>query len=77
MYYQLDEVDSVNDLGYEIWLKTTVGFLDHMNEKVNKAYSILGIIKRNFIYLNKDSFVLLYKAIVRPHLEYTNSVWWP
>ena len=37
-----------------------------MNEKVNKAYSILGTIKRNFIYLYKEPFVLLYKATVRP-----------
>jgi len=49
--------------------------MDHINEKVNKAYSILSIIKRNFIYLDTNSFVLLYKAIVRPHSEYANSVW--
>jgi len=48
-----------------------------MNEKVNKAYSTLGIIKRNFIYLDKHSFVLWYKAMVRLHLEYANSVWFP
>ena len=51
--------------------------MDHINEKVNKAYSILSIIKRNFIYLDTNSFVLLYKAMVRPHLKYTNSVWCP
>jgi len=63
-----------------IWesdLDSKLAFLDHMNEKVSKAYSILGVIKRNFIYLGKDSFVLLYKAMVRPHLEYANSVWCP
>jgi len=49
-----------------------VVFMDHINEKVNKAYSILSIIKRNFIYLDTNSFVLLYKAIVRPHSEYAN-----
>jgi len=48
-----------------------------MNEKINKAYSILGVIKRNFIYVDKNSFILLYKAMVRPHLEYANSVWCP
>jgi len=50
-----------------------------MNEKVNKVYSMLGrpTIKRNCIYLDKHSVVLLYKAMVKPHLEYANSVWFP
>ena len=46
-------------------------------KKINKAYSILGVIKRNFIYVDKNTFILLYKAMVRPHLEYANSVWCP
>ena len=27
--------------------------------------------------MDKDTFILLYKAMVRPHLEYANSVWCP
>ena len=38
-------------------------------EKVNKAYSIVGIIKRNFIYLDTDFFFLFYKVMVRSHLN--------
>ena len=38
---------------------------------------ILGIIKRNFIYLDEDAFVMLYKSLVRSNLEYTNLVWNP
>jgi len=75
MRYQLAKVDSIIDLGVRFDSKLT--FLDHMIEKVNKAYSILGIIKRNFIYLDTNSFVLLYKSMVRPHLKYANSVWCP
>ena len=45
--------------------------------KVNKAYSTLDIIKRNFQHVDKDAFVLLYKALVRSHLEYANTVWSP
>jgi len=64
-----------NDLGVRFDSKQA--FSDHINDKVNKAYSILGVIKRNFIYLDKDSFVSLYKAIVRrwPHTEDENLVW--
>ena len=35
---------------------------------------MIGIIKRTFSYLDKDIFCKLYKAMVRPHLEYTNAV---
>jgi len=27
------------------------------------------------VYFDKNTFILLYKAMVRPHLEYANSVW--
>ena len=36
-----------------------------------------GIINRNFIYLTPDSFVTLYKTLIRAHLEYAVSVWNP
>ena len=36
-------------------------FRDYISEKkINKAYSVLGIIKRNFIYMDEHTFVLLY-----------------
>ena len=38
---------------------------------------MLGIIKRNFICLDKISFILIYKSTVRSHLEYGNAVWNP
>jgi len=46
-------------------------------KKINKAYAMLGIIKRNFVYLSEEAFVSLYKTLVRSHLEYANSVWNP
>jgi len=40
-------------------------FDEHINNKINNAYQMLGIIKRNFIYLTPDSFVTLYKTMIR------------
>jgi len=37
-------------------------FITHCKEKINKAYAMLGIIKRNFIYLSEEAFVSLYKT---------------
>jgi len=31
--------------------------------------------KRNFFRLRQDTFIRLYKALVRSHLEYANSLW--
>ena len=37
----------------------------------------MGIIRRSFANLDMETFCLLYKALVRPHLEYASSVWNP
>jgi len=38
---------------------------------------MLGIINRNFKNLDKLSFMLLYKSLIRSHLEFAHSVWSP
>jgi len=38
---------------------------------------MLGIIKRNFRGLRQDTFIMLYKSLVRSHLEYATSLWNP
>ena len=38
---------------------------------------MIGIIRRSFLHLDKTMFLQLYKALVRPHLEYANQVWAP
>ena len=44
---------------------------------INKANSMLGIIRRTFSFLNKDILLQLYKTLVHPHLEYGNVIWHP
>ena len=71
----LEHLASINDLGvkFDCYLK----FDQHIHEKVNKAYSILGLINRNFNHISSDTFVGLYRALVRSHLEYANCIWSP
>ena len=38
---------------------------------------MLGIIKRNFKHLTIQSFTMLYKNMVRSHVDYCSSVWSP
>ena len=64
-------------INLSVILDEKVTFRDHIHDKINKAYSMLGIIKRNFKYLTISSFVLLYKSMVRSHLDYCSSIWVP
>ena len=71
----LERVNNIKDVG--VIIDEKLCFRDHINEKVNKAYMMLGIIKRNFKFLEKEAFKNLYKAMVRSHLEYAQSSWSP
>ena len=44
---------------------------------VKTANRVLGMIKRTFTYLNKENMLILYKSLVRPHLEYSVHAWRP
>ena len=35
------------------------------------------MIRRSFTYIDTETFPLLFKALVRPHIEYANCVWSP
>ena len=52
----LARIDQINDLG--ILLDERLSFRDHINDKINKAFSMLGIFKLNFKHLTIQSFVL-------------------
>ena len=43
----------------------------------SKGNQILGLIRRNITYKGKNLIIPLYKAIVRPHLEYCIQAWRP
>jgi len=66
--------DHIKDLGVTFDEKLDCGL--HVAEKVNKAYSMLWLIERNFKDIGAEAFVKLYKHL-RSHLEYNNSVWSP
>ena len=65
----------IKDLG--VIFDENLDFGMHIAERINKAYSMLWLIKRNFKDIGRGVFLLLYKHLVRSHLEYCNSVWAP
>ena len=71
----LETVELEKDLGVNIDNK--LNFSQHIALQVNKGNRLVGLIRRNFLAMNKTSFSILYKAIVRPILEYGSCVWSP
>jgi len=74
-FVKLDRVDNFRDLG--VTMDCALTFHNHICEKVNVADKMLGIINRSFKDLDKVSFILLYKSLVRSQLEFAHSVWSP
>ena len=47
----------------------------HLQDKINKANYMLGLIKRTFTCLSKEVLVPLYTSVVRHYLEYGGVLW--
>ena len=63
------------DLG--VTVDNHLSFKEHIASAVAKAIRVLGVIRRSFQQLDRDTFVTLYKSMVRPILEYGHAVWQP
>ena len=72
---EIKHVHEEKDIG--VIIDDQLSFASHMSNKVKKANSIMGLIRRAYTYLDEENFLLLYKALVRPHIEYANQVWAP
>ena len=42
---------------------------------VNKANRLLGLIKKCFVNISIESFIILCKSLVHPYREYGNVIW--
>ena len=63
------------DLGLTISADMTVS--EQCGIAAAKGNQILGLIRRNIVYKEKELIIPLYKTIVRPHLEYCIQAWRP
>ena len=68
---------STNEKDLGVIIDRKLSFDLHINEKVKKANSMAGWIRRSFVYMDEVLFKLLYTAMVRMHLEYCAVVWSP
>ena len=67
--------DTMKDLG--ITFQSNLKFDNHISSITSSANSRLGIIKYTFHNIDREGFLVLYKSMVRPLLEYGTPVWYP
>ena len=69
----LKPTDIERDLG--VLVDKSFKFSENCNKVANSANAVIGMIKRTITCRRKDIMVKLYKALVRPKLEYCVQSW--
>jgi len=72
---ELEHVFQEKDLG--VIFDSDLTFEEHINSKIKRANSMVGVIRRSFSFLDGGLFKQLFTSFVRPHVEYCQSVWSP
>jgi hypothetical protein len=71
----ITEITEEKDLG--VTFDPSLKFSLHVNNIVSRANGVVGAMRRAFDFMDIGIFRKLYKALVRPHLEYSSCVWSP
>ena len=70
---EIEKTELEKDIG--VFVDPELNFESHIEYTVKRASSKKATILRNFSYRSKKVLVPLFKALVRPILEYANVVW--
>ena len=73
--HEMTKIEEIMDI--RVIMDSNLKFEKHINAKIVTANKILGIIRRTYMFLNKEIFLPLYKALVRSHFDYAMSIWNP
>jgi len=60
-----------------IYITNDLKVAKQCKEAAKKAMNVLRTVKRHFPRIDEPTFLILYKAYVRPHLEYCVQAWSP
>ena len=64
----IDTVSVEKDIGF--WISDDLSTSTHVNKARCKALAEIARIRRNFTYIDKRAFCVLYNQRIRPHLDY-------
>ena len=77
-YVGSDKVKNIEtEVDHGVCMDSELNFNEERNLRIKKANSMVGAIRRSFVYLDAYTFVKLYKSMVRCHLENAVPVWFP
>ena len=71
----IEETSTEKDLGVHV--DSDLKFRKQAATAVSKASQVMAVIRKSFQLIDKKTLPLLFKTLVRPHLEYGNIVWGP
>ena len=71
----LDGTEEEKDLG--VYITSDFKSSTHSSKAATKWMNCLRVVRRSFKYIDADSFQILYKTYIRPHLEYCVQAWCP
>ena len=72
---QLGQLEEQKDLG--VIVDDELKFHKQTAASVKKANAVFGLVRKSFVVLDSNTVPVLYKSLVRPHLEYGNVIWGP
>ena len=72
---ELQFTNEEEDLG--VITDSKLKFSSHMVNQVEKGNRLMGLIRRSYNFLEIVSFKYLFISLVRPHLEYCVTIWYP
>ena len=73
--HTLETTKNEKDLG--VIIDEDLKYHVHTTSATKKANQVLGIIKKSYVTRDANTIPTLYKCMVRPHLEYGNTIWRP
>ena len=71
----LESINEQKDLG--VMIDNKLSYKSHILSKVSKANQMTSIIRKSFTNLDHIIFPQLFKALIRPHVEYASCIWSP
>ena len=66
------QVPSQKHIG--MYLNTKLNFQEHLNNVLSKVNKTIGLLRKLQTFLPRQSLVTVYKAFIRPHLDYGDYV---